>query len=248
MVGGGQPVLKRPPSLAAVPPAAQESGTWPPDRLLADLLAGLDAHGVAGAAVVGYSFGGRVALRLALHAPERVAALVLESASAGIEDPAERHARRQADESWARLLEREGIEAFVDRWEAQPLFATQAALPAAVRERQRRRRLEQSADGLAACLRALGAGAMEPVWERLGELPMPVLAVAGERDEAYLAHARRLEAAAPRGELAVLPGAGHNTHLETPEAFVETLAGWLERSAATPAAREDRTPSLEETR
>ena len=99
--------------------------------LVQDLTALLDRLGIARAPVVGYSMGGRVALHLALGAPERVAALVLESASPGIADAAQRAARVKSDEALADDIERLGIEAFVDRWEAQPLFASQSRLAAA---------------------------------------------------------------------------------------------------------------------
>ncbi|HSM34034.1 MAG TPA: alpha/beta fold hydrolase, partial [Anaerolineae bacterium] len=88
---------------------------------LAGLLRLLD---VGRADIVGYSMGARLALVMALAHPGLVGRLVLESPSAGIVDAVARSARRQADERLARILERDGIEAFVAGWEAQPLFAS----------------------------------------------------------------------------------------------------------------------------
>ena len=76
--------------------------------------------------VVGYSMGGRLALYLALRHPERCAGLFLESASPGIENPAERRARREADEERARRLESGDFETFLADWYRQPLFASLA--------------------------------------------------------------------------------------------------------------------------
>src|SRR3989304_5185055 len=90
------------------------------------LLAVLDPLGVERAAVLGYSMGGRVALHLSIAAPERSSALIVESASPGIEDDAQRAARRASDEALAADIEHDGVAAFVDRWQAQPLFASQA--------------------------------------------------------------------------------------------------------------------------
>src|SRR5207244_5173075 len=73
---------------------------------------------------VGYSMGGRLCLRLALDRPEVVQRLVLVSASPGIQDDGERAARRDADERLARQIERDGADVFLERWIAQPLFAT----------------------------------------------------------------------------------------------------------------------------
>ena len=133
--------------------------------------------------VVGYSLGARIALRLAVAHPDVVGRLVLESPSAGIEDSHDRAARRAADEAMAEGIERDGIEAFVAAWEAQPIFASQSALPAARAARIRAIRLANRPDGLAASLRGAGQGAMEPLVDRLGEVRAPTLVIAGALDD-----------------------------------------------------------------
>jgi 2-succinyl-6-hydroxy-2,4-cyclohexadiene-1-carboxylate synthase len=132
------------------------------------------------AVYAGYSMGGRIALRLALERPGLVTALVLISSTAGIADSAERAARVDADEVLARGVERDGVDAFLEKWLAQPLFATVPAAAPGLRERH-----ALSEQYLAHCLRVLGAGAMEPMWERLGELKMPVALVTGRADAKY---------------------------------------------------------------
>ena len=71
-----------------------------------DLLAILDRLEVEKTALLGYSMGGRLALNLALAAPERLTALVLESASPGIAIDDERRVRREADNALADGIER----------------------------------------------------------------------------------------------------------------------------------------------
>ena len=88
------------------------------ERTNADLAGVLDALGLSTASWLGYSLGGRIALSLALAAPERCGALVLESASPGIQDPAERARRAASDERLADWIEVEGVEAFVEHWES----------------------------------------------------------------------------------------------------------------------------------
>ena len=209
------------------------------EECVADLVALLDLLGLDRIAVLGYSMGGRVALHLALAAPERVAALVLESASPGIVDAEERAERVRADGALADDVERDGIAAFVARWERIPLFASQAALPAAARERLRAQRLRSSPTGLANSLRGMGTGAMTPAWDRLGALRVPVLLVAGALDAKYLALGRRMAAAVPGARLEVVEGAGHAVHLERPDRFAALVGGFL--AAAWPAATERRT-------
>lgn len=169
----------------------------------------------------GYSMGGRLALHVALAAPERVERLVLCGATAGIDDAAERAARRAADEDLAAWTERAPIEAFADRWAAQPLFA---ADPPDVAAFARADTLRNDPRSLVAALRGIGAGVMAPLWDRLGELPMPAAVLAGERDTRYVALGERLAAALPAGRLVVVPGAGHALPREAPGAVAAAIA------------------------
>jgi 2-succinyl-6-hydroxy-2,4-cyclohexadiene-1-carboxylate synthase len=167
----------------------------------------------------GYSLGGRVALHVALAAPERVSRLVLVSTSAGIEDSAERAQRRFADNRLAEELESIPFEDFIERWRTQPLFADEPReVGVLAREDQRRNR----PDALAAVLRGVGSGEMEPLWGRLAELEMPVTFLVGNRDAKFLALGERMVKLLPNAELTVAPG-GHGLPLENPEAVVQAL-------------------------
>ncbi len=203
-----------------------------------DLVAVLDRLGVEKAAVLGYSMGGRVALRLALAAPERLWALVLESASPGIDDPAERAARVASDHELASFIEREGLEAFVGRWENIPLFASQKRLPADVQERQRRQRLGSDPAGLANSLRGMGAGQDEPALPRLREIGAPALIIAGELDTKYCALARRMAAELLDARVEIVADAGHAAHLERPEVFGAFVRDFLRERASRIGTRE----------
>ena len=168
----------------------------------------------------GYSLGGRVALHVALAAPERVRRLVLVSASPGIEDAAERARRRAHDERLAGELEQEPFEQFIERWRTQPLFGGEPPeVGRLAREDQRR----NSPSALAAALRGLGTGEMAPLWERLGELNMPVTVLVGERDEKYTGLGRRTVELLGNGEL-VLAAGGHGLVLENPAAVAAVIA------------------------
>jgi len=170
----------------------------------------------------GYSMGGRIALHVALAAPERVTRLILVATSAGIDDEAERAARRAADDRLADEVERGDIAAFAHRWLAQSLFAGDDA------ETQRRAREDIARNdpaGLAAALRGAGTGVMTPLWSRLPELTMPVLVLAGERDAKFTAIAERLVAAIPDARLELVPGAGHALPRAAPAAVAGAISG-----------------------
>jgi 2-succinyl-6-hydroxy-2,4-cyclohexadiene-1-carboxylate synthase len=171
-------------------------------------------------ALAGYSMGGRIALGLALTAPSRVERLALIGASPGLDDAAARRSRRAADEALADRIEGEGIEAFARLWGALPLWEGQSPEVAAAADAMRR---AQDPAGLAAALRGLGTGAMEPLWDRLGELAMPVDLIAGERDERFRALAEQMAGAIPRATVHVVPGVGHAAQLEAPAAVADLL-------------------------
>jgi 2-succinyl-6-hydroxy-2,4-cyclohexadiene-1-carboxylate synthase len=195
------------------------------DAIRTDLVGGAAELGLTGgrAAYVGYSMGGRLCLHLALARPDLVARLVLVGATGGIDDPERRNARRASDDSLASRIETEGVAAFVDWWLARPLFTT---LPDDAAGRDER--LANTAAGLAASLRLAGTGTMEPLWDRLSGLAMPVLVVAGEKDTDYAEAGRRfVSAIGVNATLALIPGAGHACHLEQPDAFVAAVAGFL---------------------
>ena len=199
-----------------------------------DLVEGARLLGEAGgrAAYVGYSMGGRLALHLAVQQPELVERLVLVGATAGLDTEDERAARRAADEALAADLERGGLDAFLERWLANPLFATLPAEAAGVEDRR-----ENTVDGLAASLRLTGTGTQRPLWGELPRLTMPVLFVVGEHDEKFTALARRMVYAwGGGGGVAVVAGAGHACHLEQPEAFLDVVLPFLHRTTASPAA------------
>jgi 2-succinyl-6-hydroxy-2,4-cyclohexadiene-1-carboxylate synthase len=164
--------------------------------------------------LAGYSMGGRIALHAALARPERVRRLVLLGASPGLADPAEREERRRADDALADRIEAIGVEAFAEEWGRLPLWEGQ---PDRVRAAANADRLRNTPASLADALRGLGTGALEPLWDRLGELPMPVVLIAGERDAKFRAIAEQMAERIPDARVEVVPGAGHAAHLERPD-------------------------------
>lgn len=173
----------------------------------------------------GYSLGGRLALHAAVRDPGRYAGVVVLGAAAGIDEPTARETRRAADEKLAAWMETQPIERIVEVWERQPLFADQ---PDELVERQRPGRLSQQPRQLAVLLRTAGQGTMEPIWGRLHRLELPVLALAGARDERYRRATRRIAAEAPDAYAAVIEHAGHAAHLQRPDEFVDALLAFLD--------------------
>lgn len=176
----------------------------------------------------GYSLGGRLALHVALQHPEVVQSLVLLGATAGIEDDDEREQRRRVDRERAESLRELGVEEFVRRWLDLPLFSD---LPPEARFLEERS--SNTVEGLSASLLNAGTGSMAPLWERLGEIVVPVLVLAGERDEAFSVLGRRMaERIGSNARFESVPGAGHAAHLVAPAATTSAVRSFLDSHAA----------------
>ncbi len=202
-------------------PGHGESGAVRADlRRTADLLASTTGE----ATYIGYSLGGRVCLHLALMYPHVVDRMVLIGANPGIIDDDERAARRTADERLAQRIIEIGVDAFIDEWSAQPMFH---GLELDEAERSDRRR--NTATGLADSLRLSGTGTQVPLWDRLMELNMPVLAVAGMFDHKFVPIAERIAASVPSGSFGLIHEAGHAAHLQQPMQVITRMETFLRR-------------------
>jgi 2-succinyl-6-hydroxy-2,4-cyclohexadiene-1-carboxylate synthase len=197
------------------------------ETVAADLLDLLDQLAIEQTDILGYSMGGRLALYLAAQAPQRVGALILESASPGLKSKEEQQVRRQQDNALADRIEREGLEAFVDYWQNLPLWASQQQLPDDVRANLRQQRLQNNPTGLANSLRGMGTGAQPSQWGRLGKLRPSVLLLAGELDEKFVAINREMAALMPDARLEIVAGAGHAVHLERPSHYAALVGKFL---------------------
>ncbi len=209
------------PVLEALPPGVDTLPVEVPEAQDFETTAAVIGARGGPARYVGYSMGGRLCLALALERPDLVPALVLVSASPGIDDERERATRRAADERLALDIERDGMDAFLERWLAQPLFESLPRDLAGVETRRRGNSVER----LTHQLRALGQGVQPSLWHRLPELAMPVLIVTGAYDRKYREVAERMAAAiGDNARTETVPAAGHALHLEQPAVLAALLA------------------------
>ncbi len=212
------------PGFGDAPAVAGEPAPW------TAVLETLDGLGVERAVVVGNSFGGAVALRLAVVAPARVTGLVLVSAPPVELDPSPRLAAAwQAEEAALEAGDIEGaVGAVVDAW---TLADAPAALRAQVAEMQRR------AFVLQADVPEDAPEPPDPVEDdpsTIERLDVPALVAVGEYDMPdFLDAADGLARALPgAGEAVTIEGAGHLAPLETPAAFTDLLVAFLRAGAA----------------
>lgn len=183
-----------------------------------------DAAGTDDFDVVGYSLGGRVALHLACNGAPGLRRTAVVSASPGISDPEARRRRLDADTALADALEASGdVDAFLDRWLRNPLFAT---LPAAMADLEGRR--ANTAAGLADSLRRCSVGTQRWLQPELAALERPVAFVTGSRDDAAVVAAVAAARAASAVQVTMVPGAGHVAHLEQPDLVARLLTSFLD--------------------
>ena len=173
----------------------------------------LGAIPAAGDVLLGYSMGGRLALH-ALVGGAKYRRAVIVSAGLGIEDRVAREERARLDDHWARRFEREPWTSVMRDWHAQPVFGGHKIA---------RREDDFDRRELARQLREWSPGALPSLAWRLHEVKVPVLWIAGERDDRYVMEAKRAVAGLPQGELWICPDAGHRVPWEQPQRFVERL-------------------------
>lgn len=175
-----------------------------------------------GRALAGYSMGGRMALHALLEKNHPWQAAVLVSANPGLENEAERAARRAADTGWATRALTGNWQEFLNDWNAQAVLGdTPMRDPGASASLAQRRR------EVARSFVDWSLGAQEPLWDRLGEITVPVLWIAGENDSKFRALAEHASSLMPRSSLAIAPDAGHRVPWEAAGWFAETVTGFL---------------------
>jgi 3-oxoadipate enol-lactonase len=174
-------------------------------------------------AVVGSSFGGRIALELALARAELVERLVLIGAGLGNWDWSEAAQAGLADEE--ALLER-GDLAGAARQQAEMWLAPRAA--ADVRELTEAMTIRSYEQQLPLEGRVTGSWPEPPASEQLDRIDVPTLVVVGSEDvEDMRTIAERLAACIPGARLETIEGAGHLPSLERPDELNRLLLEFL---------------------
>ena len=188
-----------------------------------DLTGLLDGLGIGAAHIAGISYGGEVAQAFALAYPERTTSLIL------MDTVSEVRAELQiVIESWMDALRLKDAGMFFNAtipWNFSPDFIRNH--PALLEDARKR----YAALDFDAILRLCEACKAVDFTSDLGKIHCPVCIIAGERDILKgPEYAKTIQTHIPGSELHILPGAGHATCWESPDALNQTILHFLATS------------------
>ncbi len=185
------------------------------------LISLLDELNITKCFLIGYSMGGRLALYLTLHFPERFFKVVLESASPGLSTEVERLERIKRDAGIARKFIRDDFHIFLSNWYNQPIFADIKNHPGY--DRMLASRLQNDPLELHKSLSFMGIGSQSSLWEKLPENNQPVLLLAGEYDQKFIDINSQISQKCKLSQLKIIKNSGHNIHLQNTREFVQNV-------------------------
>lgn len=169
--------------------------------------------------LLGYSLGGRLALHLLIDNPKRWSSAVIVSAHLGL-DQSEKKQRSKIDAEWASRFENDPWDQLMNDWNHRKVFNHSFAFE--------RKEKGYSRSILANVLRTWSLSHQEDLRERIAELPIPILWIAGENDLIYAEQASKVQLCHPLSEVWIVPKAGHRAPWQHPEIFLLKLSQFLE--------------------
>ncbi len=173
--------------------------------------------------LLGYSMGGRLALRAALRAPNKWYGIILVAAHPGFAAANDQQQRRERDDEWARRFEEMPWNNVVDDWNRQPVFSGRAN-PWPPTES------ELSRAGIARMLRIFSNGNTPEITPALASLAAPpILYISGREDSKYCRIGKALAATCPVITHTIIDGAAHRVPWEAPEAFKQGVQQFIDR-------------------
>ncbi|HEY1360624.1 MAG TPA: alpha/beta fold hydrolase [Xanthobacteraceae bacterium] len=194
-------------------------GRYSFDLLIADAVALMDAMGIGKASFAGLSMGGVTALGLAQQHPDRLdRVIVCDSPCQSTPTSAQQWEERIL------VAQKQGMEPLVEptigRWFPPEIIKANPPYLARVRQMVR----STPVNGFVGCAAAL---ADHNYAAAVGTVTRPVLFMAGEKDGVTPIAMRKLSAALPGSRYVELPGAGHISNLDQPQAFTEVVRDFL---------------------
>jgi 2-succinyl-6-hydroxy-2,4-cyclohexadiene-1-carboxylate synthase len=180
----------------------------------------LTSLGIAKCSIAGYSFGGRLALYLALEFPDRFDKIVIESTSPGLASEIDRQTRIIQDWQIIDRLETANFADFISHWYRQPIFVGIEHHPKFSDLIQRRLDTNQP-NNLIKSLEHAGVGMQPYLGDRLKIHTQPVSLIVGALDRKFVTINREIDRICPMTTLKIVPDCSHNIHFQQPQLWIE---------------------------
>lgn len=201
-----------------------EESAYTIEQACAEIHSSLIKMNIANCAMVGYSFGGRIALSFADKYRDFVRSLVLISTSPGIQLQMERDARIVSDINKIKTLENNGLKEFLNRWYEAPIFS---GIPEKLKEQLIADKGKNIVSELASSLKNAGTGVMQSLWDKLPEFHFPILQIVGEMDKKFCDINIKMQELLPNSTLEIVPNCSHYVHLEQKEIVLSKIYNFL---------------------
>ena len=202
----------------------QNHKDWPSDDSLERMFSEITKACSKPFHLVGYSLGGRLAMKLAHEKPSQVISLCLESANPGLESIEKRKERVLSDQTWANRFTCAPLETVLNDWYQQPIFGPKST---AQRRSLTKKHQNQSAIPLGRALTKFGLGLQTPYWRFLSQWRKPVCYISGEYDTKFTDIGRQLKNINPHLQHAIINKAAHNCHADQPHQFIGVISDHL---------------------
>lgn len=177
--------------------------------------------------LIGYSMGGRAALCFAAAYTKEIKGLVLESASAGIKNDAERKKRYEEDLKLVQFIHDHSMEEFIELWYDQEMFNTQRRFSNDKIKKLHKKKYDNSKIGMMNILKGFSTGIMPPLHDKLKSILVKTILISGELDSKYTFINSKIVRGFRKAKHKVVKNSGHNTHLEEPKRFIEIITNYL---------------------
>ena len=172
--------------------------------------------------ICGYSMGGRLAIAFASKYPEKINSMVLESTTVGLNETKERRECYDKDSQISSTIKTD-LSSFVDLWEKNPLFLKQKERNKEEWEKQQKVRLSHNPLQLSKALKIFSQGNMAYYESRFQEFSFPISIINGSEDDKYIKIGKDMTIMNKNAKQYIIKDVMHNTHLESPEMFIDIL-------------------------
>ena len=172
--------------------------------------------------ICGYSMGGRLAIAFASKYPEKINSLILESTSVGIDESEKRSERYYSDKETAINI-KENLSSFVNLWSKNILFSKQEERNPKQWKKQKEIRLSHTPEQLSKALETFSPSNMPYYEKQFQEFSFPISIINGSEDGKFIKLGKNMTLMNDNAKQYIVHDANHNTHLESPNLFVDIL-------------------------